>query len=241
MSDTSKAASAMKRKAYRDLKKLKSNEKDIEDLLNGLVIKRWILLCPFLDDKDVVKYVGGKAKEILNLGVSYLDSSFYGLVHCPDDFQTEITRLRQQNVGAVIRVNDPTAGDVVTALSTLSDRLDEKLLRGFPHFSEDRRAEQKLTLIKAALRSENLLDQMRVEMPELWDRAMRTILLEEERLVTGSGASAVAATHLNSERAALRGALADSLPSIEPTSLTAIAHGQIGQWLIECPLDFDPT
>jgi hypothetical protein len=58
----------MKLKAYRDLKKLKSNESDIGALLNGLVVKRWILLCPFLDDKSVVEYVGGKAKEILNSG-----------------------------------------------------------------------------------------------------------------------------------------------------------------------------
>jgi 4-diphosphocytidyl-2C-methyl-D-erythritol kinase len=144
-------------------------------------------------------------------------------------------------VGAVIRVVDPTADEVVSALSTLSDRLDDKLGRGFPHFSADRRAEQKRTFIKAALRSENLLDQMRVEMPELWERTMRTILLEEERLVTGSGSSVAATAHLNSERAALREALADALPSIEPTSLTAIAYGQIGQWLIECPLDFEPT
>jgi hypothetical protein len=68
VSDTAKAASSMKLKAYRDLKKLKSNESDIGALLNGLVVKRWILLCPFLDDKSVVEYVGGKAKEILNSG-----------------------------------------------------------------------------------------------------------------------------------------------------------------------------
>jgi hypothetical protein len=230
----------MKLKAYRDLKKLKSNEKDIEAILNGLVIRRWILLCPFLDDKKVVEYVGGKAKEVLALGVPYLDAEFRGLVHCPDDFQTEIAKLRQQNVGAVIRVVDPTTEEVVTALSTLSDKLDDKLGRGFPQLSAERREEQKLAFIKSALRSENLLDQMRVEMPELWERTMRTILLEGERLVTGSGASAAAGAHLNSERAALRAALADALPSIEPTSLTAIAYGQIGQWLIECPLDFEP-
>lgn len=241
VSDTAKAASSMKQKASRDLRKLKSNEEIIKSILNGLVIKRWIMLCPFLDDKGVVQYVGEKSKEILGLGVPYLDDAFHGMVHCPLDFQTEIAKLRQENVGAVIRVNDPTADDVNAALNTLSDRLDDKLKRGFPQFSDDRRREQKLAFIKAALRSENLLEQMRTEMPELWDRAMRTILLEEERLVTGSAAASGAAAHLSTERAVLKEVLAQALQSVEPTSITAIAHGQIGQWLIECPLDFETT
>lgn len=238
-SDTAKAASSMKLKAYRDLRKLKKNEDIIEAVLNGVVIRRWILLCPFLDDKNVVSYVGQKAKEVYGLGISFLHNEFHGLVHCPKDFQTEIAALRLANVGATIHAVDPTAADVTSALNSLSNRLDEKLVRGFPNVSPERRGEQKLAFIKAALRSENLLNQMRLEMPELWDRAMRAILLEEERLVSSVSAEGHAATHLDTERTALKSVLGQALPSIEPTSLAAIAYGQIGQWLIECPLDFE--
>lgn len=53
-SNVAKAASAMKAKAGRDLPKLEKNNETIKKLLAGTMARRWILLCPFLDNKDVV-------------------------------------------------------------------------------------------------------------------------------------------------------------------------------------------
>ena len=49
--DTAKEASAMKRKATRDLAKLTRNSSIIEALLGTRKLTRWILLCPFLGVK----------------------------------------------------------------------------------------------------------------------------------------------------------------------------------------------
>src|SRR3954470_5366865 len=46
VSDVKKAASAMKAKAGRDLPKLQKNKDTIEQLLCGVSVERWILLCP---------------------------------------------------------------------------------------------------------------------------------------------------------------------------------------------------
>src|SRR4051794_38642643 len=56
-SDFAKAASAMQAKAGRDLPKLANNKNKIELILGGIVVNRWILLCPFLDNKNVVAAV----------------------------------------------------------------------------------------------------------------------------------------------------------------------------------------
>lgn len=239
VSDTAKASSAMKNKGSRDLGKLKKNEDKIKELLSGLLIRRWIMICPFLDDKSVISHIGKKAGEVHGSGVSFLATEFRGLVQCPLAFQSEIQNLRQENVGAVLAEPLIDASTLDAAVNQISSKLDEKLERGFPTFSEEKRRAQKLAFVKATLRSENVLEQMRVEMPDLWERAMRTILLEEERLVTGASSGSGPGAQLSDERAALRDALQSTLPSIEPTSITAIAHGQIGQWLIECPLDFE--
>jgi hypothetical protein len=69
VSDTKKAANAMKVKASRDLQKLQTNVTTIERLLQNVKISRWIMLCPFLDDKDVVAFTREKAAEILKTGL----------------------------------------------------------------------------------------------------------------------------------------------------------------------------
>ena len=111
VSDTAKASSAMKNKGSRDLGKLKKNEKIIEDLLGGLMIRRWIMICPFLDDKSVISHIGKKATEVHSSGLSFLSEEFRGFVQCPVDFQSEIILLRKENAGAVLvepKIDDPT-------------------------------------------------------------------------------------------------------------------------------------
>jgi hypothetical protein len=57
VADVAKASSAMKSKGSRDLSKLRINSTVLEGILQHIRCRRWILLCPFLDDKDVVAFV----------------------------------------------------------------------------------------------------------------------------------------------------------------------------------------
>jgi hypothetical protein len=63
-SDTKKAASAMKQKAARDLPKLNANAATLTGLLQATILHRWILLTPFLDDKQVVSFVRGRGSSL---------------------------------------------------------------------------------------------------------------------------------------------------------------------------------
>ena len=60
VSDVAKSSSAMKQKATRDLPKLQKNQQLIASMLQSTQVRRWILLCPFLDDKEVVAHVRAK-------------------------------------------------------------------------------------------------------------------------------------------------------------------------------------
>jgi hypothetical protein len=88
--DVAKASSAMKAKASRDLQKLSTYAEVIEKILQGIKCVRWILLCPFLDDKEVVAFVRFKGKELKALGLGFVDGHFEALVHSQSDFATEI-------------------------------------------------------------------------------------------------------------------------------------------------------
>lgn len=241
VSDTKKAASAMKSKASRDLGKLKKNEATILKLLGDIRITRWILLCPFLDDKDVIAFTKQKARTLATAGCAVLDASFEALVHCPNDFQTEIAQLRHLSVGAPIQMVDPEESDIDERITTLDQTLDEKLERGFGDRPLDQRQRQKRSIIRSSLLSENLLEQMKTETPELWDRATRSIFSVENRLAMGGGQYGNPSELIDREIICLSDVLQKALPSLNPIDISVIATGQIGSWLIQCPLDFNQT
>ena len=109
VSDVKKASSAMKMKAGRDLPKLEKNVDKLEAILAGIRIKRWILLCPFLDDKDVVANVRNRGLGLKATGLRILAPDFEALVHSQDDFPSELGQLRNLSVGPPFSVEIPTA------------------------------------------------------------------------------------------------------------------------------------
>ncbi len=237
--DVAKAASAMKAKASRDLKKLKKNAGEIEKLLGGVKVRRWILLCPFLDDKDVVTHVANKAQELLNPGLPFLDSEFRGLVHCQDDFGKEIERLRLEACGTSLTLKTPGPEEVAATGNRINEVLENKLGRGFPHFSPEKISERKSRFITTHIRAENALEQLKRDAPELWEKATTTIALEEDRLETSGTTSGPPGDLLTQEQDRLYEALSSALPTLETNVIRAIAMGQLGTWLMECPLDFE--
>ena len=236
--DTGKAASAMRGKANRDLNKLVKNEKKIAELLSGIKVRRWILLCPFLDDKDVVKTVTKKGQEILKTGLSFLDTEFRGLVHCQEDFSKEIEKIRLEASGATLTLKTADPDEIATADNAIDERLDQKIGRGFPQLQPDQAKNKKLRFIGTHIRSENALDQLKRDAPELWEKATTAIALEEDRLETSGPVSGTTGSLLTSEQDRLYQVLQAALPTLETNAIRAIAMGQIGTWLIECPLDF---
>ena len=238
--DTSKAASAMRAKANRDLNKLVTNKGKILELLGGLKVRRWILLCPFLADKDVVKTVAKKSQQVMDAGLPFLAPDFRGLVHCQEDFSKEIDRIRLQACGATLILKTPDDDEVSVAGNTISEALAQKIVRAFPQLNPEQVAKRKFGFIRTHIRAENALDQLKRDAPELWERATTAIALEEDRLETSGTVSGPAADLLTIEQDRLYQTLSAALPTLETNAVRAIAMGQIGTWLIECPLDFTP-
>lgn len=240
--DVAKAASAMKAKAKADLNKIRNNAEKIKKLLNGKSIKRWILLCPFLDDKAVVETVATKASELKASKLEILSDDFEALVHCQDDFSQEIDTIRKRAVGTALDISEPSDDIVDLAANDLDRTLDEKLGRGFPELDEGARRFRKHGFISTQIRADNALEQLKRDAPELWEQAMTAIGLEESRLQTVGSIEAGSPNKIMlGEQDRLFDALKAVLPTISSTSVQAIAQGQIGTWLIECPLDFTGT
>lgn len=91
-SDVAKAASAMKAKAGRDIPKLIRYRDKIEPILSGILANRWILLTPFLDNKDVVADIRKRGLAVKAKGLTFLAPDFEALCHSQDDFAGEIAQ-----------------------------------------------------------------------------------------------------------------------------------------------------
>jgi hypothetical protein len=240
-SDVAKAASAMKAKAGRDLRKLKKNQEIIQKILAGVKGKRWILLCPFLDNKDVISYIRERGVEIKAENLPFLASDFEALCHSQQDFQAELEQLKALSLGPALRVAPPTDDQVKDAAGNteIGSRIDAKLGRAFGSGSSASEiAARRDRYVKAHLYRENTLEQLRDNHPVLWERAFQTMEVEEDRLVALSTDSTVPGQQLQSSMNRIESSLAEALPTLNPALRTRIALGTISDWLIRCPLDF---
>lgn len=120
--DVAKASSAVKAKATRDLRKLKSNEAIIAGIVGNLKFNRWIILCPFLDDKDVIRHIAAKVNEFECHKLSFALNDFIGLAHSLDDFASEVELLRRQSRGVPISLISPTSEEIYEAEGRLLEK-----------------------------------------------------------------------------------------------------------------------
>jgi hypothetical protein len=239
-SDTRKAASAMKGKAARDIQKLHKNHAVLAKIFHSLTIARWILLCPFLDDKEVVASVRAKGELVKAYGLPFLDPAFEALVHSQVDFQNEIDQLRYRPI--VISVGVMNNGAMHTQCGTSSGALDDiltsKLGRAFPSLSAEKLETRKQSFIAAYAIRQNILNRLQIDHPILWETAIECVTAEEQRLeltgAEGTAPSEILRTSLNRIEQTLR----HDLPDISHSSITQISHGTLSDWLMHCPLDF---
>jgi hypothetical protein len=240
VSDVKKAASAMKAKAARDLPKLVKNKEKIEAILSGVSANRWILLCPFLDNKEVVADVRNRGLAVKSEGLSFVASNFEALCHSQEDFAGEIEQLKALSLGPPLSVNIPTSSDVLAVGGTsVGAKIDEKLARAYgPSATDVQIAARRDAYVKAHLYRENALDQLRRNHSVLWERAFQSLEAEETRMVAEGAGSTLPAEQLQLSTKRIEESLTKALPKLPSGVVTQVALGTVSDWLIRCPLDF---
>jgi len=237
-SDVAKAASAMKSKGARDLRKLEKNKDKISEILGARKITNWILFCPFLDNKEVISHLQKIADEILKTELPFLAPDFCALVQCQEDFETEYQQLRAKSAGPPIAIKKPSSEQLEQVESKLDQRVEDKLKRAFPLDDEAKTESRKKTYIYAHVQRENVLSDLRDEFPDFWEGSTECIDAEERRLEMAGAEGDTASQQINSSMNRVESALKSQVPGLSEKQVASISQGQVGTWLIECPLDF---
>ena len=238
-SDVAKAASVMKAKGGRDLRKLVKNKEKISDILGDRIISNWILLCPFLDNKEVISYIQSVAREVTEAGLTFLAPDFFALVQCQDDFETEIQQLRAKALGAPLPIRKPSSEQLAQTESQLDQRVEEKLKRAFPLDDDVKIEKKKEAYIYAHVERENVLSDLRDSYPGFWEDSTVCIGAEERRLEMVCADGDTASQQISSSMDRVGAALRVQVPGLSERDVTFISQGQVGTWLIECLLDFE--
>lgn len=238
-SDVAKAASKMKSKGARDLRKLIKNKETISEILGDRKISNWILFCPFLDNKEVISHLQTVAKEIRDAELPFLAPDFCALVQSQEDFETEYQQLRAKAVGAPLPIKKPSSDQLVQAESKLDQRVKEKLKRAFPNDDDARTEKRKNRFVYAHVERANVLADLRDEYPDFWEASTECIDAEENRLEMAGAEGDTASQQINSSIDRVSSALRKQVPGLSEKQVTSISQGQVGTWLIECPLDFE--
>ena len=220
--DTAKASSAMKAKASRDLKKLTKNRQTIEALLGGRKMTRWILLCPFLDDKSVISHVHAKTEELSIHDLDFVSKDFHALVQSQADFEAELTTLRSRSQGIPIEIQMPSSEQTSALFEQVGVQIDIKLRRGFPNMHADLRNKRVKEYIRAHLLCEDTLVQLSHDFPALWEAYRRTLGSEEIRLQSVGSGSGETSDQLVREMVRLESQLSEALPSLDGATILSV-------------------
>jgi len=84
--DISTRADRQKKKITTDLKKLVDGQGDVSKLFMGVPVKKWILLAPIHDSKEVNLHCSKKTEDLRALGLSHLDADFEVCIQDQDAF-----------------------------------------------------------------------------------------------------------------------------------------------------------
>lgn len=238
--DVGKAASGMKKKATSDIQKLRRYEQKILGIVGPLKFDRWILLCPFFEDKDVLRHIQKKISDEKIDQLGFCNTPFVGLGKSIDDFSDEYSQLRAKGKGLPLKLKLATEKDLSAAPqgNELFDRVLEKLSRGYPDATKDALAKKAKRWILSSITKQNAAEDLQKDFPDQWETWFTTISMEEQRLALMGDQSGTANEFLNDELKGLQETLKEALPDLPVTFRTALAQGQLGTWLLDCPLDF---
>ena len=231
-----------KTKVTRDLKKLKDNGMALQAVLGGVKIDRWILVVPRFDSKELLAHTTKKAAEIRKAALPYVTTTFQIQVIKDDHFAVERAVLFDSGAKKInYQVNDPPDADVQAWAGSndpLVQKLDQKIgrLKTVPAVSRTPVREQ---FLRHYVTGQNLVEQLRVDHPEIHARLLTCQKNRERYLVTASLlTSAESPLILQKVISDYQSELDREVKGLSDSNTECLAHGTVADWLLRCPLDF---
>jgi hypothetical protein len=225
-----------------DVSKLIANAETIEGWLGAVTVSRWILLVPLFDSKEPITTCTDLTEKVLSRGLAFVRFDFRVCVCDQSDFSTELEQLRRK---AALRTCLSPTVTTTEELQTWQDQhvdhvqtMTEKLERGFPHTPKPQITRKVEQYVAWHLQRDNVLDQLRRDIPDLWDQVQATTSNAEKKLETLGSQGGTAKEVIGNTIRDLGHEIGECMPGFHRSEVDRIAFGTAADWLMRCPLDF---
>lgn len=239
---TSERTKKLKAKLGQDVPKMLKYAAQIQKLLGSIAISRWILAVPLLDSKNVLEKCQTETDRVAQANLSFIAHDFRVVVVDQSDFFTEIEQLRRKAaINFPIVTSQTTDVDIQgwhDANLEIAEIILGKLQRGFPNDDNVKNRKRAGDYIRWHIDGAEVLDQLRRDMPDLWD-SLRAATTNAERTLVTLGSNGGGAREILIEQIEhLRGEISGYMTGFHTADIDHVAFGTVADWLMRCPLDF---
>ncbi len=239
---TKKRYESQRDKMTRDISKFIKNKAALTSIFkNSVVIRRWVLLVPYCDSKDILSHAATKTDEVLAANLSYVSTDFRVVVCQEDDFQIARDQLLNANAGVLkLAVQSAPTGVVqswATSNSALFATLDQKIGR-MPSMSNALRRQSFCEqVLKWHLEGQSLLEALR-SYPEIYQKVRAAKNHQENYLAMATLDTEATKESLKGPLDALKAALQKEVRELHSFNAETLSHEAVADWLLRCPLNF---
>ncbi|MFB6690597.1 hypothetical protein ACFCX3_08725 [Streptomyces virginiae] len=225
-----------------DLRKLETKQKELGSLLGNVRIDQYIFLVPIFDSAKLVQHASAKAEEMRALNLPHLGQDFSITVAMDSMFARERSEVLERPA-ALVDMVQTSLEDVdvwISGNSELTAKALEKLSR--IQLSAAQRESYLEQLVNQFLDSENALLRLREKYPDQWEAVMDARKRKERKLVLEyPPGSTNTAMDVNGIVRSLKEDLSRQVPALDDPFVDAMSWGSVADWLMRCPLDFEPS
>lgn len=229
-----------KQKLTRDTSKLKKNATELEAVLDGMLIDDYVLMVPEFNAAELVAHAVHRAETVRGFGLSFIGANFAISIKVPQDYPAELKAAEIDGAASPL-LPDPTIEEADVELfrdrepdliSVLNGKL-ESLQKESPA-----RRELRDELVRSFLVKEELMEGLR-DWPETWEAVERRRQLRQNALrIQNQLDHAEPNERITALIDSYQADLKENVAGLPDPDAQRIATGQVGDWLMRCPLSF---
>ncbi|ACL55285.1 hypothetical protein [Methylobacterium nodulans] len=233
-------ATRQKNKITTDLRKLVDGAVEVSQLFLGVPVKKWILLVPLHDSKDVNLHCAKKTTDTRALQLAHLDTDFEVCVHDQGAFPgAALSAAISALTNLSLSVQAPTQKELeewqAGSPNLLANATKKLSKRTAPGGVQD----AVVSGVELFLKGNALVDALRSSAPDLHEKVVAAISGRARRLsYVGPQGGPAPNNIMNTELNTLINAIKDAAPTLSQANAEDIALGTLSDWIMRCPLDF---
>ncbi|MEV5253261.1 hypothetical protein AB0K98_16045 [Streptomyces werraensis] len=201
-------------------------------------INRWILMCPYIDNKDLVAHCASQTKRIRDANLEYADPDIHVICQTMEDYELSYKRVVNAQL-ARMHLPPLSEPDYSSVDSADVDKMREKLGKVSRLRDESRRQDYVRRLLQSYLNSQEYRAYIKDHFTEIHALLESELDDLEQRLVMEfsleeSKPAALLQRVMHETESRVRACAPDTTLSDSRT----LAQGKVAEWLMSCPLDF---